>query len=89
MIAYTAQQDPRLQVPNAFSASQAFLSVFFRPVPITSQNWDAPTSNALTPGSENRSMGFRRYTEEDLRMFAEEDELTPELAERFKDLLED
>lgn len=90
MTAYMPQQGPRLQVPNAFSASRAFLSVFFRPVQeVTVQNRNTPNSNMITPGSANRPMEVRRYTEEDLRVFAEEDELTPELIERFKDLLED
>ena len=49
----------------------------------------ADLHNTAASQQENIIGRFRRYTEEDLRMFADEDELNPERAQRLRAFLQE
>jgi hypothetical protein len=80
-----ADQPYKLKVPNESNAMRMVLGTMLHPVPSSSR-----VRNRLeeyTAASEENILGFRRWTEEDLEIFAEEDELDAERAQRLEAFL--
>ncbi len=81
-----AEQPYKLKVPNESNAVRIILGTMLRPVPSSSQVQDHLEGHTAA-SEENILGGFRRWTKEDLEIFAEEDELDPERAQRLEAFL--
>jgi hypothetical protein len=74
MTVYTTEQRPyRIELPNAFNAAHTFWTVLLWPD--TERAWELMGGRVVASVSEDSGgilFGYRRYTEEDLQMFEEE-----------------
>lgn len=83
----TRQKEFSIRVPNSFNPVRAWDTVFGMTLS-SGQIWRNPEGRTAATEEENILGVLEEYTEEDLRIFAEEAEWTPELAERYRDFLE-